>query len=209
MDPKESRRARKQQEQNSSEKYNRNGLNKVYYIVIGVLFLILLGLIIFLFTREDNDINLENEDEASLIEDATENAVETPEEVTEDTTEDSADNQTDEETVPDEDTPEENDDSTAEEGETVVVDEDAPYDPSHDVNYNEGSADLTEITEQAMSATGLDNLTQWWIEYDGPAQVVATIANTSQSEFYDVYLQYGDGTWHVTRYERLANNPFN
>ena len=59
-----------------------------------------------------------------------------------------------------------------------------------------------------MQATGLnDNLIEWWVGNNGPGQVVANVSNAEQTEHYEVYLQYGDGSWHVTSYEELAENP--
>lgn len=225
MDPKNSRKARREQEEIHDRRRDGNEVNKAYYIVIGILVLILVGLVVFLFTREDDNINLENAEESALVDndsEMTEEAAEDNSDVTDEeaseneatsSDEDSEESDTVENTNEDEEIDEEEnddsaDDADAEVGETVVVNEDAPYDPSYEVNYNEGSPDLAAIVDEARAATGLETFTQWFIAYEGPAQVVATVVNTSQSEYYDVYLQYGDGNWHVTSYERLANNPF-
>lgn len=219
MDPKESRRARRRNEKNQDDARDKNGINRGYYIVIGVLVLILVGLVIFLFTRDDDSINLDSEEETSLVGDTSDTTEENNDDLNDNTTENeepssedeseetNATNDADEENEDEEETDEETE-TDAEVGETVVVNEDAPHDPSYEVDYNEGSADLATIVDEAREATGLETFTQWFVAYDGPAQVVATVANTSQSEYYEVYLQYGDGNWHVTSYERLANNPF-
>ena len=84
-----------------------------------------------------------------------------------------------------------------------------PHDTSHATDYGSGSADRVEIKERVMEVTGLgDNLIESWVGNDGPGRVVATVSSRDQSEHYEVYLQYGDGSWSVESYQRLSENPY-
>lgn len=220
-----SRRERKKQDVQSNRSGSKNGISNVYYIVIGILFLILIGLIIFIFSRGGDDVNLGDNN----IEDPVENVQ--PDEPTEDPsetenpdtnetdpvdeeaadTEDSAtepDADTNEETQEEEPAADENANTEdLDEGETETVNSDAPHDASHSVDYNSGSADRVAIRSQIMQATGLgSDLIEWWIGNDGPGRVKATVSDNANTTYYDVYLQYGDGNWHVTSFQRVSGN---
>ena len=225
MNENESRDARKKQE-NKNTPPKRNGLGKIYYWVIGILFLVLLLLIFFIFSRSGDNVNLDSDENGNSSVSDIENVEDTE---TEDQTEDEESSATNEEEEPAEDiTDNENEDSTNDEnseedatddenqtediepGESTVVDDSAPHDSNHTIDYNDGSADRVEIKNQIMAATGLgSDLTEWWVGENGPGRVEATVTNPSQTEIYRVYLQYGDGNWHVTNYERLNSNPYN
>src|SRR5699024_3720107 len=163
-------------------------------------------------------VNLEgdNEDQSALVneenqeksEPATENETEDEEPASEEeaTTED-PESENEEETTEDE--PEEATDER-QPGDSSVVNEDAPHDTDHATDYNDGSTDRVAIKNEIMAATGLnDDLIEWWVGNEGPGRVEATVSSRDQSEIYQVYLQYGDGNWHVLNYERLSSIPNN
>lgn len=222
MNENESREARKKEE-NKRNLSKRNGLGKIYYWVIGILFLILLLLIFFIFSRSGGNINLNSDDNGSSSVSDIENVEDTETEdqtdktegsetIEEEPAEDNTDNEdeSDNEENSEEDTDEGDQADDVEPGESTVIDDSAPHDSSHAIDYNDGSADRVAIKNQIMEATGLgSDLTEWWVGENGPGRVEATVTNPSQSEIYRVYLQYGDGNWHVTSYERLNSNPYN
>lgn len=203
----------------NQENQNNNKLSKTYYWIIGILFVILIGLVIFIFTRSGNDVDLGDDDNASSIVQDGNNGEEDQNSDESDGEEDSAVDDTDEENPSDE-----TDDSSSEEendndeneaetdapdpGETTTVNENAPHDPDHPIDYSEGSDDRIAIKNEIMRATGLGNdLIEWWVGNNGPGRVEATISNPDQSIVYRVYLQYGDGNWFVTSFERLSELP--
>lgn len=226
MSKNESRRERRERENNTSEdKNNGSGISKVYYWIIGGLFVILIGLVIFIFSQSGDDMNLAGEeDQSALVEDSESDSAENTadeeanqeeqatstdetndenqEQDTEepaDETEDTADTEDTEET-----TDSEEDQEDTETDQTAGVNADAPLDESYAVDYSEGSADRVEIKQRVMEVTGLeDDLIEHWIGNNGPGRVVATVSDREQTERYEVYLQYGDGSWHVTNYQQL------
>ncbi len=201
MSKNESRRERKKRELSSTESKKR--LSKVYYWVIGALFIILLLLVGFIFSRAGGKVQLDDEaNQETMIQEATKQEeseektkeTETKQEETEDTddTEEDADSEEDSEEEPEEET------------ENEGVNENAPYDPDHAVNYEDGSADRIAIKEQVMQVTGLgSDLIELWVGNDGPGRVTADVASADQTEKYQVNLQYGDGKWHVTSYQKV------
>lgn len=216
-----SRRERKKQDVQSDRSVSDNGISKVYYIVIGILFLILIGLIIFIFSRGGDDVNLNDNNTENPVEDVQpdEPAEEPAETEDPDTGETDSVNEEPANTEEpaeepdantDEETQEEDLDTDAEdldEGEAETVNSDAPHDASHSVDYNSGSADRVAIKNQIMQATGLgSDLTEWWIGNDGPGRVKATVSDSANTTYYDVFLQYGDGNWHVTSFQRVSGN---
>lgn len=206
MKDNESRRARKKAENN--RKINddpSSGISKAYYWAIGILFVILIGLTIFIFAQSGNNINLE--DENNQTEETQEQQVGDETNETEDTA-GSDDTDSTEATGPEE-TSEADEDTTDEsEEENATVNVDAPLDEDYQVDYADGSADRLAIKNQVIQVTGLDNnLIEWWVGNNGPGQVKTTVSNRDQSEVYRVYLQFGDGSWHVTNYETLPEVP--
>ncbi len=224
MDPKNSRQARKRQEQQGNEPIQNTSVNKNYYIIIGILVVILGLLIFYIFNRDDKNDNLSTDDQTELADEN--NGVEEP--VGETDSNDSTDSTETSET----DLPEENDVADSEEGteettedeaedsvdtgnesaidvgESVELEENAVHDPNHSINFNEGSADRLAINNEVMAVTGLGtDLIEWWIGGDGAGRVVATVSNPSASEVYEVYLQYGNGEWHATSMRRLSEIP--
>jgi len=221
MSKNQSRKERKKQKnipdtENRTE--SRSGISKIYYYVIGFLFLVLLILVIFIFTRNGDKVKLEDKetDESALVENnETEN----------DNTAEKKDEETSTEEGIDESESKDNDENSSAEnkkenseedqdteelqpGESTVVNEDAPHDANHAVDYNDGSTDRVAIKNEIMAATGLnDDLIEWWVGNDGAGRVEATVSNRDETEIYKVHLQYGDGNWHVLDYERINAIP--
>lgn len=207
MSENESRNERKKAKQEQAPK-NKGSLNKVYYWIIGILFIILFLLVVYIFVSSGDKVNLDDAEEtSSLVEDKeaatesdsdgqdaeeTENIAETTDEDTENVTEESTD---DSEEIVDEE---------------ISLSENAPLDTGYVVDYNTGSADRQAIKEKVMQATGLGNdLIENWIGNNGPGRVTADVHSPDKSEVYRVYLQYGEGAWHVTNYESLSSVPEN
>lgn len=231
MSKKQSRKERKKQEKKINKKQQsvkKTGISKIYYYIIGFLFLILLLLIIFIFSRGGNKIKLEDEqkNESALVDNnESDNDIQTDKEdenITEETeeseeseepgeTEEAEEADDEKEDSLEEDTDEENQDTEElEPGDSTVVNEEAPHDTDHAVDYNDGSADRVAIKNEVMAATGLsDDLIEWWVGNDGAGRVEATVSNREQTEIYQVHLQYGDGNWHVLNYERINSIPNN
>lgn len=211
MGKNESRSERKQAQKNVQTE-SKSGLSKVYYWIIGGLFLILILLVVYIFAKSGDQVNLEGEEETSSIvqkkeTEETESAgADEKEEKSEEISEadESDENQEKQKT---EDEEEIKDETTEDE---TVVDDDAPLDTDYAVDYTSGSADRVAIKNKVMQATGLGNdLIESWVGNNGPGRVTADVHSPDQSEVYRVYLQYGDGEWHVTNYESLSSVPNN
>lgn len=196
----DSRVERKKETKNLEEK-SALSLNKMYYWIIAFLFFILFALVLFIFSRSGDQVNLTDEEaETEEIQEKTNNDEATSEVV--DSNEKEEEKQEDDE--------EETESSDKNEEDESQVNENAPLDTSHEVNYNDGSADRVAIKKEVMKVTGLgDDLTEYWVGNNGPGRVSATVANPDQSKIYKVELQYGDDQWHVTSYEPLDSLPNN
>ena len=206
-----SRIDRKKQDNQQKQNPSDSEISKIYYIVIGILLLILIGLIIFIFNRSGDNVNLNDGDNQT---DGSEQVE--PTEPDNNSDSDGTDN-SDEVEVPDDNEPETPDNTednsgsnnadSEQIGETVIVNNEAPHDSDHAVEYAAGSSDRIAIKNRVIEVTGLDNdLIEWWIGNDGPGRVKATVSNRESTIYYDVYLQYGEGNWHVTRYQRISGN---
>lgn len=206
MSKNESRADRKNQNKNLMEK-SKASLNKVYYWIIAFLFFVLFLLVIFIFGKSGNKVDLTNNErtdelvqEESDDEDLTE-AEKSKEEKQKDIKEEETDNDAEEK---EEDSEEEISE------EKTVVDEDAPHDSNHTIDFNNGSADRLAIKQEIMKVTGLGNdLIEYWVGNNGPGRVSATVTNLDKSKVYELDLQYGDGDWHVTNYKSLDSVPDN
>lgn len=79
---------------------------------------------------------------------------------------------------------------------------------THTTNYDEGSQDRKEMDNAIKSATGLSNMTTWWIERGGEQKVIATVSNKSdESEVYRVHLKWvKDKGWKPSKVELLKKN---
>lgn len=206
----ESRNERKEEEKNMRVK-KKSSLSKVYYWIIGILFLILFLLVIYIFVNSGDKVNLGSEEDTSSIvqgndaeveeESTSEQSNQTEEaEESEEVKEDSEET----ETIAEE--PEEEPEETVES--ETSVNENAPLDTGHAVDYSNGSADRVAIKAKVMEATGLGNdLIENWVGNNGPGRVTADVYSPDKSEVYRVYLQYGEGDWHVTSYESLKSIP--
>lgn len=206
MSKKESRIERKKEGKNLQQK-SKTSLNKVYYWIIAFLFFILFLLVLFIFSKSGTKVDLTEDDTNNEL-------VEQESEVSDADTNQSSENETEdnqsEETEIEEETEEDPEDETEEEEEQTIVNEDAPYDSDHAIDFNGGSPDRIAIKEKIIEATGLGNdLIEYWVGNNGPGRVSATVASPDQSEIYEVKLQYGDGDWHVTNYNSLDSLPDN
>lgn len=204
MSKKESRIERKKEGKNLQQK-SKTSLNKVYYWIIAFLFFILFLLVLFIFSKSGTKVDLTEDDTNNEL-------VEQESEVSDADTNQSSENETEdsqsEETEIEEETEEDPEDETEEE--QTIVNEDAPYDSDHAIDFNGGSTDRIAIKEKIIEATGLGNdLIEYWVGNNGPGRVSATVASPDQSEIYEVKLQYGDGDWHVTNYNSLDSLPDN
>ena len=78
----------------------------------------------------------------------------------------------------------------------------------HTTNYDEGSQDRKEMEAAIKEATGLGDMTTWWLERGGEQQVVATVSNKAdESEVYRVQLKWVDAKgWKPAKVELLKEN---
>ncbi len=213
-------------EPNGPEKSGKSNPEKIYYSIIAILLVVLVGIMVFIFMNRDTgvDLNADNESPGSDIvtdldeeeEEETESDEDVDADVDEetdsaDTEEEPADDEEAGEDQPDEETDTEDDqEETEEESESdVEVTENAPLDESYTVNYNEGSGDRVAIANAVSSVTGLNqsDMITWRVGNDGPGRVFAVTSDSGRSNVYRVLLQYGDGQWHVTSVEELADVP--
>lgn len=206
----ESRDERKKVEKNMRTK-NKSGLSKVYYWIIGILFLILFLLVVYIFAKSGDNINLGDQEEtSSLVQgNGSEAEEDSSTDQTEETegTEETGETEEAESVEEEAEAPEESEETAESE---TSVNENAPLDTAHVVDYNDGSADRIAIKQKVMQATGLGNdLVENWIGNNGPGRVTADVYSPDKSKVYRVYLQYGDGDWHVTNYESLSSVPAN
>lgn len=199
-----------------SSRNSNSTFEKIFYILIALLFLLLVAFIIFIMNFSGNNTDNVSEDlvqtegRDSIRElfssdgDQSDETEENPE--SQEQTDDSAESTSDSEEQTDEKLQEDNEEDTEEEaeeetteGDTSIINEDPPHDPSHAVDYSDGSSDRLEIRENVLQVTGIEagNLTENWIGNDGPGRVEATVTDRSTGQQYVVYLSYGEGQWHV------------
>ncbi|WP_347300342.1 YrrS family protein [Dolosigranulum savutiense] len=90
-------------------------------------------------------------------------------------------------------------------GDTSIVNETPPHDTNHYTDFSDGSSDRLEIRDKVSTVTGISesDMIERWIGNDGIARVEATVESRSTGAKYIVYLQYGNGQWHV---ESVHNN---
>lgn len=209
-------------------------LERIYYIVIGILLIVLLGLIVFIFSdRGGNttDISENPSPGSDLVNDTEEDTEEDPEEESPAETDAEEDTETEENDVVDEE--EENGEETSEDleetdedqevseeeqnsqdeendtDEEYEVAEDAPLDTSYSTDFSDGSSDRAAIAQAISQTTGLNqnDMIEWWVGNNGPGRVEATVSSSDRSQIYRVLLQYGEGSWHVTNVEELSELP--
>ena len=210
MTENESRDERKKVEKNMRTK-NKSVLSKVYYWIIGILFLILFLLVIYIFAKSGDNVNLGDQEETSSLVQGNESDVEGSSTDQTEEAEGTEETEEVEAAVEEADNVEEETEEPEETAESETgVNENAPLDTAHAVDYNDGYADRIAIKQKVMQATGLGNdLIENWIGNNGPGRVTADVYSPDKSEVYRVYLQYGDGDWHVTSYESLSSIPAN
>lgn len=223
---------------NNRSKNTRSGRNnstnskleKVYYVVIGILLLVLIGLVIFIFANRGNNTDQISENptpgseeiagDSDEEEEQEDTEMDTEEEVTDETdledeeepTDDEEDVEEDQEDTDTEEAENGDDDGEEEEetdDEEMEVADDVPLDESYVPDYSEGSTDRNAIAQAASSVTGISqgDMITWWVGNNGPGRVETTISDSSQNEVYTVQLQYGDGEWHVTNVEEESGVP--
>src|SRR5690625_687999 len=75
---------------------------------------------------------------------------------------------------------------------------------SHTTNYDDGSQDRIVIKEAVQLATGLQDMTEWWIANGGDQKVIATVTSPDKTDIYRVYLSWVDEKgWQPTKVEEL------
>lgn len=176
--------------------------DKIFYVLIALLFLILVGFIIFIMNYSDDSTENVSED---LVQSETSDSIRdlfsrdrNDEEGGEESGETSGDEN--QEDTSDEAADEDEDESEEEtQGDESIINENPPHDPNHATDYSDGSADRLEIRENVLAVTGIPegDLIENWIGNDGPGRVEATVTQASTGQQYVVYLQYGEGEWHV------------
>lgn len=86
-----------------------------------------------------------------------------------------------------------------------LIEKNAPLDKSHEVKYEDGSSDMEAVMRLSKEVTGLgEKMYAVWIGNNGPGKVQATVASTDNTQQYVVDLQFGEGAWHVTHVEQVA-----
>lgn len=227
---KQTRINRKNNTPNTPKGPKNNTPEKIYYGIIAVLLVVLIGIMAFIFMNRESAVDFdadngtpdsefltdtedEDEEEAEPDEEPEdENDVE--EEPAE---EDQNGNGEEEATDTDEEPGDDSDDETAEDTEeedtsdetSYEVTENAPLDETHNTNYSEGSSDRVAIANAVSSVTGLNqsDMITWRVGNNGPGQVFAVMSDSGRNDVYRVLLQFGDGQWHVTSVEELAEVP--
>jgi len=80
----------------------------------------------------------------------------------------------------------------------------------HTTSYQDGSDDRIEIRRALVMVTGIkeDDMIEHWVGRDGDEEVVATVSDQAQEDFYRVYLQWiDDERWQPTMAARLKELP--
>jgi cytoskeletal protein RodZ len=80
----------------------------------------------------------------------------------------------------------------------------------HVTNYDDGSADRTEIKQATAAATGINasEMVEWWVGNAGDQQVTTTVSDKAKAKIDRVTLSWIDGKgWQVTQIEELKEIP--
>lgn len=188
-----------------------SAFDKIFYILIAFLFLLLIAVVIFIMnftgssTEEVSEDLVQNEDMGSirdLFADDPDQSEGESEPDGENQTADQDENQSEDqnqEVSADEDAEEETEEDSETQGDQSLINENPPHDPGYAVDYSDGSGDRVEIRNKVSAVTGIpeNDLIENWIGNDGPGRVEATVTQYSTGNQYVVYLQYGEGQWHV------------
>ncbi|MER2064654.1 MAG: DUF1510 family protein, partial [Alkalibacterium sp.] len=163
---------------------------------------------------EEDPVDETDEDEAADADTDSDTETETDEgdeeADTEDEPEEEVEEETDTEEEPEEDIEEETDDETAEEDTVDTnINADAPLNESYNINFGDGSADRNAIAQYASSVSGINqgDMITWWVGNNGPGRAFTVVSDSGRNTVYRVYLQYGEGEWHVTSAEELDGVP--
>lgn len=220
---KQTRTNRKNNTPNIPKGPKNNTPEKIYYGIIAVLLVVLIGIMAFIFMNRESAVDFdadngtpdsefltdtEDEDEDDLEEEpAEEDQNNNGEEEASDTDEEPVDD-SDDETAEDTEVDSEEEEDTSDET-SYEVTENAPLDETHNTNYSEGSSDRVAIANAVSSVTGLNqsDMITWRVGNNGPGQVFAVMSDSGRNDVYRVLLQFGDGQWHVTSVEELAEVP--
>lgn len=221
---KQTRTNRKNNTPNTPKGPNNNTPEKIYYGIIAVLLVVLIGIMAFIFMNRESAVDFdadngtpdsefltdtEDEDEDDVKEEpAEEDQNDNGEEEASDTDEQPVDDSDDETAEDTEVDSEEEEENTSDET-SYEVTENAPLDETHNTNYSEGSSDRVAIANAVSSVTGLNqsDMITWRVGNNGPGQVFAVMSDSGRNDVYRVLLQFGDGQWHVTSVEELAEVP--
>ncbi|MDZ7835921.1 MAG: DUF1510 family protein [Alkalibacterium sp.] len=80
---------------------------------------------------------------------------------------------------------------------------------SYNINFGDGSSDRNAIAQNASAVSGLNqnDMITWWVGNNGPGRAFTVVSDSGRNNVHRVYMQYGDGQWHVTSAEELDGVP--
>lgn len=221
---KQTRINRKNNTPNTPKGPKNNTPEKIYYGIIAVLLVVLIGIMAFIFMNRESAVDFDADNGTPDSEFLTDTEDEDEDDVEEEPAEEDQNNNGEEEASDSDEEPvDDSDDETAEDTEvdseeeeentsdetSYEVTENAPLDETHNTNYSEGSSDRVAIANAVSSVTGLNqsDMITWRVGNNGPGQVFAVMSDSGRNDVYRVLLQFGDGQWHVTSVEELPEVP--
>lgn len=221
---KQTRINRKNNTPNTPKGPKNNTPEKIYYGIIAVLLVVLIGIMAFIFMNRESAVDFDADNGTPDSEFFTDTEDEDEDDVEEEPAEEDQNNNGEEEASDSDEEPvDDSDDETAEDTEvdseeeeentsdetSYEVTENAPLDETHNTNYSEGSSDRVAIANAVSSVTGLNqsDMITWRVGNNGPGQVFAVMSDSGRNDVYRVLLQFGDGQWHVTSVEELPEVP--
>ena len=80
----------------------------------------------------------------------------------------------------------------------------------HTTTYEDGSDDRLEIRRALVMVTGIkeDDMIEHWIGRGGDQEVIATVSDHAQEDYYRVYLRWVDDEgWQPTKADKLKHHP--
>ncbi len=199
---------------NRRRKKRKNNRNLMIFLALVFLFLTILLSLIVLNKNVDSEVEQEEATQEEVTEDETESD--------KDTNENDEDEDKEEENDKDDENEEESSDSVEEldpdeiedsNVEKAVVGEWSPIGTSqkgsHTTNYSNGSQDRIEIKKAVSAVTKIDegNMIEWRVENGDDQNVIATVSDDNETEYYRVYLTWVDDQgWQVNKLEDLKQN---